>query len=37
MLENVRDDYLDAWLEEYQSLAIEDNRKLEAWKLWATR
>ena len=37
MLENVRDDYLDAWLEEYQSLAMEDNRKLEAWKLWATR
>jgi exonuclease VII small subunit len=36
MLENVRDD-LDAWLEKYQSLAIEDKRKLEAWKLWATQ
>jgi len=37
MLENVRDDYLGAWLEEYQLLAIEDSRKLEVWKLWATQ
>jgi len=37
ILENVRDDYLGAWLEEYQSLVMEDTIKLEAWKQWATR
>jgi len=37
MLESVRDDYLSAWLEEFEMQAREDRRKLEAWKLWATR
>jgi len=35
MLESVRDDYLGAWLEEFEVRAMEDGRKLEAWKLWA--
>ena len=35
MLESVRDDYLGAWLEEFEMRAREDERKLEAWKLWA--
>jgi len=37
MLESVRDDYLDAWLEEFKRQAREDNLKLEAWRLWATQ
>jgi hypothetical protein len=36
MLENIRGDYLDAWLEEFQSTFQEDSRKLESWKRWAT-
>jgi len=37
MLESVRDDYLSAWLEEFEMRAQADNRKLEVWKLWATQ
>jgi len=37
MVESVREEYLGAWLEEFEMQAREDRRKLEAWKLWATR
>jgi len=37
ILESVRDDYLSAWLEEFEMRAQAENRKLEVWKLWATQ
>jgi len=35
ILENVRDIYLGAWLEEFRMAAHNEKLKLEAWELWA--